>query len=377
VLSATASTPRPTPLPGRGTHFATLTCGKKTFAEVTVRDVTVRSITFSHTGGIASLPLKELPPEIQGLFAYDPETERAAEEKLALARAANIERIAQAQAGRGDRGDEESLAKKFARLENDFRHPASLLPSVDLRPRFRQLTLGVKDQGLRPSCAIFAVVSALEFENAELTGKPEKLSEEYLLWATQSTMRRVGELEGREDLTGETGALAPDAGFSLAEVVATLRGFGIAPQSAMPNTFGSKIDDIPAPDAAVIEQARNRRRVSVHVIQGNNARLRIGNFVQALNAGVPVVLGLRWPHARTLRTGYLSQQKALPNYQHAVTLVGYRSESGELEDAVFTFKNSYGIDWGEAGYGHVTYGYLAENLLDAVVLEVRPGDKVR
>ncbi|MEI6108231.1 MAG: C1 family peptidase, partial [Opitutae bacterium] len=57
---------------------------------------------------------------------------------------------------------------------------------------------------------------------------------------------------------------------------------------------------------------------------------------------------------------------------HAVTLVGYKSGTGRLEDAVFIFKNSWGADWGQGGYGMVTYGYLSQHLNDAVLLEVQP-----
>ena len=103
---------------------------------------------------------------------------------------------------------------------------------------------------------------------------------------------------------------------------------------------------------------------------------QIANIVHALNAEVPVAIGMRWPHARTLRTGYISEQKPILDYAHAVTLVGYRCPTGRLENTVFIFKNSYGGTWGQGGYGQVTYGYLKQYLLDAVLLEVQRGDNV-
>ncbi|HEU5078390.1 MAG TPA: C1 family peptidase [Opitutaceae bacterium] len=364
VLTAGAAT-----RPGKGTHFETLVVGKKSFANVTVRDVTVRSITFSHTEGIASVALKDLPPELQKIFGYDPLAEAQADDKLEKAREANEARRA-AQKAQLESRAKISPQEKFGDLLRSFGRPCAPQLEVDLRPRFRALTLGIKDQGLRPSCAIFAVVSALEYENAELIGKPEKLSEEYLLWATNKTVKAAE--HGTDTASAaDDAADEKDAGFSLGEVVATLRGFGIPLQSVMPNTFGKSMDAIPAPSDEVIEQARTRRKVSIYSIPGREQKQRIANFIHALDAGVPVVIGLRWPHARTLRSGYLSEQQAMPDYRHAVTIVGYRCENGELEKTVFLFRNSYGVNWGEAGYGRATFAYLSENLLDAVVLEVR------
>lgn len=355
--------------PGKGTHLDTLVVGKKNFANVTVREVTVRSITFSHADGIASVALKDLPADLQQKFGYDPLAESLAEEKLANAKEANEARRA-AQLAKFEARAKIPPQEKFDALLQSFSRPCAPQLEVDLRPRFRALTLGVKDQGLRPSCAIFAVVSALEFENAEVSGKPEKLSEEYLLWATNKTVKAV---DSSMQTTAATDEITDgkDAGFSLGEVVASLRGFGIPLQSAMPNTFGKSLNAIPAPSDEVVQQARSRCKVSVYSIPGREQPQRIANFIHALDAGVPVVIGLRWPHARTLRSGFLSEQQAMPDYRHAVTLVGYRCENGDVEKTVFLFRNSYGINWGEAGYGRATFGYLAENLLDAVVLEVR------
>jgi C1A family cysteine protease len=94
--------------------------------------------------------------------------------------------------------------------------------------------------------------------------------------------------------------------------------------------------------------------------------------VHALNSGIPVPVGMAWPHYRSLRTGYLSAQQPVPDSGHAVTIVGYRCPSGHLEDTVFLFKNSWGPQWGQGGYGTVTFGYLNKNLGEAVLLEVQP-----
>jgi Papain family cysteine protease len=340
-----------------------------------VKTVTPRSITFLHTGGMASLPLRELSPELQAKFGYDPAAEKAAEAELANARRLDEQRRLKLQQDRA-KGHADALVSKFEKLLQEFGQTPTLQSEVDLRPKFAELSLGIKDQGRRPSCAIFAVVSALEFQNAELAGKAEKFSEEYLIWATRKTTRRIpaaavvsSDASLHQD--SEDKSLEKDEGFALSEVVAALRGYGIPRQSILPNTFGTAIDSIPDPTEETVREARSRRKVYVHAIPGHDSATRIGNLVHALNLGVPVAIGMRWPHYRTLRAGFLSEQKPILDYAHAVTLVGYKSESGHLEDAVFIFKNSYGVSWGEGGYGRVTYKYLSKYMLDAVVLEVQ------
>jgi len=96
----------------------------------------------------------------------------------------------------------------------------------------------------------------------------------------------------------------------------------------------------------------------------------INNVVQALNAGVPVSVGMNWPGTRVVN-GFISTQKGAPDRGHAVTLVGYKSATGRLEDAYFIFKNSWGPRWGQGGYGTVSCSYLQNNLNDAVLLEVQ------
>ena len=121
----------------------------------------------------------------------------------------------------------------------------------------------------------------------------------------------------------------------------------------------------------MIDEARNHRHVSVHSIPGRDSTTRLANIVHSLNAGVPVVIGLRWPHYSTVRAGFLSEQKPILDYSHAVTIVGYRSPTGRLEDTIFAFKNSYGSGWGMGGFGEATFPYLRQYLLSAVMLEVQ------
>jgi len=342
---------------GPGTKIESLTVGSVTYRNVQVRSVNARTVMFTHAGGMASIHLRDLSPDWQARFRYDPAA------KTAPSPAPVIRQPKLAAPAKG--------LSKFETLLLKFGQPATVQSEVDLRPKFFQLELGVKNQGLRPSCAVFAIVSALEFQNAELTGKVEKFSEEYLIWAVRKTVRRLpaAAITTPDNFTGKE---FQDEGFSLTEVVAALRAYGIPLQSSMPNTFGSNIAAIEDPAPAIVQEARTHQRVFVQPLPGRDPTTLVNNIVHTLNAGLPVAVGMNWPDARVVN-GYLSAQKPSSDSGHAVTLVGYKSPDGRLEDAYFIFKNSWGPKWGQGGYGTVTYGYLSKYLTDAVLLEVQAG----
>jgi hypothetical protein len=370
---APAAPPAAVP-PGLGVSLGTLHVGATTYQHVMLLSVNARTVVIAHAGGMASIRLRDLPPELQLRFGYNPAAEAAADEAVQRAGELAAEQHQPESRTPARPADSDS---KFDDLLRHFGGKPALKNEIDLRPRFFQLELGVKEQGRRRSCAVFAVVSALEYQNAEVTGEAEKLSEEYLIWATRKTLNRSPRPAANSEHGGRESPEDADEGFSLSEVVLALRAYGIPPQSAMPDTIGGKMADIREPSPALIEQARTHRRVFVHLVPGHDTAVRIDNIIQALNSGLPVAIGLRWPHFRTLRSGFLSEQVPAPGSGHAVTLVGYQNTGGQVEGTTFVFKNSFGPTWGEGGYGRVTYRYLQNYLLSAVLLEVGQPASVR
>jgi hypothetical protein len=352
------------PLPDHyreGQRLESFTVGRTTYRVVVLKSISTRTVMFTHQGGMASIKLRDLPPEQQARFRYDPQAERASDEAL---HRATVERQARlAAAAQAAQAAEGSDGSRFDRVLRAFGSPAVPQPEVDLRPRFRELELHAKNQGRRPSCAVFAVVSALEYIHAENTGQAEKFSEEYLIWATRKSIQRT-EQPPADELTGDDA----DTGFALTEVVTALRSYGIPLERSMPNTMGRALDAVPEPAPGVINEARARTRGAVHLVPGRDAATRLNNLVHALNAGLPVTIGTAWPRFFNMRAALLNSQE--PSYSHAVTLVGYRCPSGRIEDTVFIFKNSWGANWGANGYGFATYDYLARHLHTAILLEV-------
>jgi len=68
-------------------QFATLKVGTNTYANVTVTIVTATDIYFTYAGGMGNAKIKDLSPELQKHFQYDPAKAAAAEKKQAVANA--------------------------------------------------------------------------------------------------------------------------------------------------------------------------------------------------------------------------------------------------------------------------------------------------
>ncbi len=343
TVSAVAQAPQQLP------YFEELRAGNTVYRRVQVRQVTATSLVVLHAGGLGQIPLSSLSPDLQKYFNYDP---RKAEELASQARQQAAARLAQ---------DQRLIRRDSAeRAMERFGQPAApRADGVDLRPRFKQLDIAAKNQGRRPSCAVFAIIGALEYQNAELIGRTERLSEEYLVWAT---LRSIGRTAAAQDTTSS------DAGFSLVEVAQALRAYGVALQTQMP--YAAPGAPTPEPPQNLVEDARQRRNVVPTFITGRDPESRLANVIHALNEGLPVIAGVMWPRESTLaERPVLDAQTARADYAHAITLVGYRNPTGKIQDLVFYFRNSYGRNWGYDGYGEASYAYLLKNMHAALFLE--------
>jgi len=151
LLASTVALRAEEPAPGPGTTLEALKAGAITYHQVRIRSVNAHTVVIMHSGGMASIPLKSLDLEWQTRFHYDPAADVAVEPAPG------------------------STPKPVARPVTACPAPGSTMSSVNSARRrtcaarsicgeILPAGAGVKDQGHRPSCAIFAIVSALEFK---------------------------------------------------------------------------------------------------------------------------------------------------------------------------------------------------------------------
>lgn len=361
-----AADPAPSAPPAQvaGLALGTLVVGRTTYEDVRVRSRDTRSVLFTHRGGLASVRLRDLPPATQALLGYDPAADPG-DPPPPVTRP----RPAPAKPARQPAPEDNSTTPQLEQLFLKYDTVPSPKIEQTLQPEFIRLNLSAKNQGRRPSCAVYAVVSALEFQNVRLTGSLERLSEEYLIWATRRSLGLNGpNAVLARDADGEP---TEDVGFTLISVVTALQTYGIPAQAEMPNVPGLAVDDVPVPTPELVTKARARRLVFITQLPGRESGTLVNSLIHALDSGFPVPAALRWPHERSIRAGSLAEQQPLTDAFHAVTFIGYECPSGRLEDTAFIFKNSYGPRWGRGGYGRATWNYLSRHLLEAYVLDVR------
>ncbi len=338
-----------------GERIERLDCDGDSYFNVSVREVTASTLVILHSKGLAQLELRSLSPEWQERFGYDASkdvSERRLQESMLN------ERIAQTR-----KPPKPKRSVTTGALLRKFGMAPEIYDEVDFRGRLAELELGTRNQGMRPSCSVFAVLGAMEYMLSDESGQAEKLSEEYLIWAVLKTLG-----QGRKLNSTQGGG---DIGFTLPEVAQAIRAYGVPLREEMPYAVTSSLDRNRNPSPDIVEKARARSKIGFYHVPGREADRQIENMIHALNENVPVVVGVKWPHYKTLlHTALLSGQKPRENYAHAVTLIGYRNETGRLEDTTFIFRNSWGRRWGSGGYGFIRYEYLESNLVSAIFLEV-------
>jgi len=107
----------------------TLTIGGVTYSNVTFGTVTPSSVSIFHSTGVASIPLKDLPPELQRKFGYDPQkgaqyqaAEEEARQQAPQEQAREAEKQEAAQRAEQDQAREKGAATAKAQARSNGLH---------------------------------------------------------------------------------------------------------------------------------------------------------------------------------------------------------------------------------------------------------------
>ena len=212
-----------------------------------------------------------------------------------------------------------------------FRSPLAQLPNaVDLRSWMTP----VEEQGSLGSCTSNAVVGALEYLVRRETGRSVDLSRLFVYFNQRLWDDRVRE----------------DSGASIASGIRVLHRAGVPTEQNWPydrNLFAVQ------PPESVFREAAEYRATDWWSLPVDGDALRA-----CLASGFPIIFGTRVTESfvKTPRSGICGMpQGALDarHGRHALLLAGY-------DDArrIFIVRNSWGDDWGDAGYVYMPYDYV-------------------
>lgn len=240
------------------------------------------------------------------------------------------------------------------------------VPAADLRPAIAHLGLTPRHQQNRPTCSVHALTFLLEYMAATRRGHNYgDLSEEYL------------------NLVGNRAAGKTDDGDFFSVLEQGYRTYGIASETAFP--YHATYDASLVPSAMVVQHAKlalaSDRLVARFIKPWDRTKgpneAQLAEVLEQLKANVPVAVGLWWPKLGTFQTTPVAGVDIVSDLGkdpsgslqdgHSVVLVGYALQSQLPGGGYFIFRNSGGPDWGDHGYGYLSFEYVRKYANDLLV----------
>ena len=222
---------------------------------------------------------------------------------------------------------------------------ARIPDNVDLR---NQCPEEVYDQGQLGSCTANAIAAALEFDRMkqQLTVfTPSRL----FIYYNERVME---------------GTVSSDSGAQIRDGIKSVATQGDCPETEWPydiTKFAAQ------PPHSCFNDA-----VAYKAVQYQSVTQNLADMQGCLASGYPFVFGFTvyesFESADVAKTGNMSMPKSGESTVggHAVMAVGY-----DNDDRVFIVRNSWGPDWGDAGYFYMPYAYLLDDNLSDDLWTIR------
>ena len=207
---------------------------------------------------------------------------------------------------------------------------------VDMRDQFSP----VKNQFTLGSCSIFSVISILERKHRIY------LSDMFAYYHARTSSKWEG---------GKGVDIKETTGINLRSALTVMAKKGTCKQTTWPYI---KENVFKIPDDKFLEEASNYKVSGFARLEHREVHPEIvlENLKILLEAQIPVICGITLP-LQSLSEG-IKKTGILPfcwfsKTCHAIVLVGF-DESKEQ----FIFRNSWGKEWGDEGYGYIPYSYI-------------------
>ncbi len=249
----------------------------------------------------------------------------------------------------------------------------------DLRAEIGQRVGPVRDQGNRPTGTIHAMTFLAEFIFSKKGGGNNiSLSEEYLNAIANSV---CGNVQDGDHLMNAFRAYAtagdckevllpyrPTYALGL-PISAAARTDGLAHRRGVPVWIR------PFMQGTFPPQAAPGQPVWPPVVGQGVAPGMLQAMKSHMAAGFPVAVTVRWPNEPFVGTVEVAgidlfKMPTPPQapYSKGIALVGFKDDPRFPGGGVFIFRNSEGPDWGDKGYGYMSYLYVRNLCLGALVL---------
>ena len=234
-------------------------------------------------------------------------------------------------------------------------------PQVDLRPTINVLSLAVRNQNSRGTCSVFALTFLLEYLYGTRLALPvNDLSEEYLNYVANLVSGNNGDGDFFQNL---------NAGY---------QAWGIVPERDLPY----QSTPVTTVAQAILDAGRLWTRFEADFIKPwdsskGASQQQLDQAIAYLDKNIPVAFGGWWFKAGNWSTTLIkdvevmdvppvSQKNVVVEDGHSVALVGYRKDVDFPGGGYFIFRNSWGVGFGDQGYGYMPFEYVQRFANDLV-----------